>query len=77
MIFEHTKLWFDVGIKRYTTLIAKRIIRGVLWFDVGIKRYTTAVSNLMSELVLWFDVGIKRYTTDGSIFFNVSGCGLM
>ena len=34
-------LWFDVGIKRYTTIqiVTLRIIQ--LWFDVGIKRYTT------------------------------------
>ena len=34
-------LWFDVGIKRYTTnnFDVKRAI--ALWFDVGIKRYTT------------------------------------
>ena len=36
------KLWFDVGIKRYTTFA--NVIPGAspLWFDVGIKRYTTA-----------------------------------
>ena len=35
------RLWFDVGIKRYTTQ-AKIVTRhGKLWFDVGIKRYTT------------------------------------
>ena len=35
------RLWFDVGIKRYTTL--REIGRDLkeLWFDVGIKRYTT------------------------------------
>ncbi len=34
-------LWFDVGIKRYTTdrHFTEHKIR--LWFDVGIKRYTT------------------------------------
>ena len=34
-------LWFDVGIKRYTTFDATREISPPLWFDVGIKRYTT------------------------------------
>ena len=34
-------LWFDVGIKRYTTLVDKYLADGELWFDVGIKRYTT------------------------------------
>ena len=35
------QLWFDVGIKRYTTIICSIKAAGVLWFDVGIKRYTT------------------------------------
>ena len=34
-------LWFDVGIKRYTTLELTSISIRALWFDVGIKRYTT------------------------------------
>ena len=36
-----TRLWFDVGIKRYTTQNAGTWLRSELWFDVGIKRYTT------------------------------------
>ena len=41
---EHTakKLWFDVGIKRYTTTLQRYIFCSKLWFDVGIKRYTTS-----------------------------------
>ncbi len=35
------QLWFDVGIKRYTTMIANSDDVQQLWFDVGIKRYTT------------------------------------
>ena len=35
------KLWFDVGIKRYTTWRRMNKSRLELWFDVGIKRYTT------------------------------------
>ena len=35
------KLWFDVGIKRYTTPCAVFEMNPGLWFDVGIKRYTT------------------------------------
>ena len=35
------KLWFDVGIKRYTTLKLQVRKKTKLWFDVGIKRYTT------------------------------------
>ena len=35
------KLWFDVGIKRYTTKKAEISVGEKLWFDVGIKRYTT------------------------------------
>ena len=34
-------LWFDVGIKRYTTSEPKYPSSLWLWFDVGIKRYTT------------------------------------
>ena len=35
------ELWFDVGIKRYTTLRGESPTSRELWFDVGIKRYTT------------------------------------
>ena len=35
------QLWFDVGIKRYTTTAEYKEERHKLWFDVGIKRYTT------------------------------------
>ena len=35
-------LWFDVGIKRYTTLCGNTALNTRLWFDVGIKRYTTS-----------------------------------
>ena len=34
-------LWFDVGIKRYTTYAKGECKDSRLWFDVGIKRYTT------------------------------------
>ena len=37
-------LWFDVGIKRYTTKMLKTQRFCSLWFDVGIKRYTTLKS---------------------------------
>ena len=36
-------LWFDVGIKRYTTAPKLLFIASRLWFDVGIKRYTTLI----------------------------------
>ena len=36
------ELWFDVGIKRYTTRCSLADSKHGLWFDVGIKRYTTA-----------------------------------
>ena len=35
------RLWFDVGIKRYTTIQKINDTDLMLWFDVGIKRYTT------------------------------------
>ena len=38
-------LWFDVGIKRYTTPSSEEPSGRELWFDVGIKRYTTNMSN--------------------------------
>ena len=38
-------LWFDVGIKRYTTFLQELTTPRRLWFDVGIKRYTTCFAN--------------------------------
>ena len=40
-----SRLWFDVGIKRYTTKSDKDKASLELWFDVGIKRYTTETPN--------------------------------
>ena len=40
-------LWFDVGIKRYTTSSSSVSSSSVLWFDVGIKRYTTLFFSLL------------------------------
>ena len=57
------ELWFDVGIKRYTTIVNIYPRKNELWFDVGIKRYTTRIPEDIVEKELWFDVGIKRYTT--------------
>ena len=37
------QLWFDVGIKRYTTQAHDGGDTAELWFDVGIKRYTTVL----------------------------------
>ena len=42
-------LWFDVGIKRYTTNICLYLCKRKLWFDVGIKRYTTKISFIISQ----------------------------
>ena len=33
------KLWFDVGIKRYTTTTPHCAYPDQLWFDVGFKMY--------------------------------------
>ena len=41
MSLKQRRLWFDVGIKRYTTISAQKCVNYQLWFDVGIKRYTT------------------------------------
>ena len=35
------RLWFDVGVKRYTTGFSYLRNPYSLWFDVGVKRYTT------------------------------------
>ena len=71
------RLWFDVGIKRYTTVACTAKDRERLWFDVGIKRYTTKVVGSIPEPELWFDVGIKRYTTNKQLREMRQGCGLM
>ena len=70
-------LWFDVGIKRYTTKRRPLVLSAGLWFDVGIKRYTTHVKSMREALQLWFDVGIKRYTTPQRIKTFQKSCGLM
>ena len=41
MLLVDGTLWFDVGIKRYTTIAYRYLQNEWLWFDVGIKRYTT------------------------------------
>ena len=40
-------LWFDVGIKRYTTNTVRSLRNEMLWFDVGIKRYTTGRCSIL------------------------------
>ena len=70
-------LWFDVGIKRYTTSMQQKVFKFLLWFDVGIKRYTTGSFNNVSFIGLWFDVGIKRYTTKQDPIPVQRCCGLM
>ncbi len=71
------KLWFDVGIKRYTTICKSSLHGQWLWFDVGIKRYTTSNKNYNYQIKLWFDVGIKRYTTCQNVTRKQTCCGLM
>ena len=71
------RLWFDVGIKRYTTAPLDKPKTAQLWFDVGIKRYTTFISALTGQTELWFDVGIKRYTTNKEPAGLQESCGLM
>ena len=72
-----SKLWFDVGFKRYTTERRRTPRPCQLWFDVGFKRYTTNMEKETIQVELWFDVGFKRYTTRKSDCFAVSSCGLM
>ena len=71
------ELWFDVGIKRYTTYYSTANIATALWFDVGIKRYTTQKKIVQDHTPLWFDVGIKRYTTECTKTTIHCSCGLM
>ena len=71
------ELWFDVGIKRYTTCLVDEINNRKLWFDVGIKRYTTVAPSGRLCRQLWFDVGIKRYTTAVCVRLVQTSCGLM
>ena len=70
-------LWFDVGIKRYTTNPPPDATLPQLWFDVGIKRYTTKLALGLNVVSLWFDVGIKRYTTERQAERDRTRCGLM
>ena len=44
-----TRLWFDVGIKRYTTFPLTATRLQLLWFDVGIKRYTTFILRMAAN----------------------------
>ena len=53
-------LWFDVGIKRYTTEARKDRHCIKLWFDVGIKRYTTA----MEAYDAWKGCGLMQESKD-------------
>jgi len=45
-------LWFDVGLKRYTTGKTKKANLKKLWFDVGLKRYTTQQAALAERAVV-------------------------
>ena len=71
------QLWFDVGVKRYTTCSVGISDICQLWFDVGVKRYTTPHLPFRLADGLWFDVGVKRYTTRLDEGSNRRGCGLM
>ena len=72
-----SKLWFDVGVKRYTTCSQSSYKSYALWFDVGVKRYTTIIGLVLRISRLWFDVGVKRYTTIKKPFRSKPSCGLM
>ena len=70
-------MWFDVGLKRYTTALEPVREPSPLWFDVGLKRYTTTQPHTQGFVWLWFDVGLKRYTTFPIRLFRFISCGLM
>ena len=71
------ELWFDVGIKRYTTVdfTGKPLFK--LWFDVGIKRYTTT----SPKRALRPGCGLMQESKDIQRVYDVknprTGCGLM
>ena len=46
--FQIYRLWFDVGVKRYTTVGLGGLAAIRLWFDVGVKRYTTLSIRLIA-----------------------------
>ena len=75
--FQIYRLWFDVGVKRYTTGWFAYSSLGELWFDVGVKRYTTPGKRVCVSHKLWFDVGVKRYTTRSISIRCINSCGLM
>ena len=77
MMRRNKKLWFDVGIVRYTTDTLSSSGDNGLWFDVGIVRYTTRYPKTRLHVLLWFDVGIVRYTTCFAYIAFVASCGLM
>ena len=57
-----SELWFDVGIKRYTTI--KKIT--IMLISCGLMQESKDIQLAFIFkifLLLWFDVGIKRYTT--------------
>ena len=71
------KLWFDVGIKRYTTLCTQIKETKTLWFDVGIKRYTTSFIYLYDGTgcgLMWESKDIQHRRTENC---NRQRCGLM
>ena len=45
-----SKLWFDVGIVRYTTWLTYQRTPSELWFDVGIVRYTTTGYHITTDM---------------------------
>mgnify|MGYP000394581960 CR=1 FL=1 len=47
--FQIYRLWFDVGVKRYTTKQLDLQTEDMLWFDVGVKRYTTFFSKYIQR----------------------------
>ncbi len=48
--FQIYRLWFDVGVKRYTTRYSTNAPPIMLWFDVGVKRYTTHLLSAIGEI---------------------------
>ena len=71
-------LWFDVGIKRYTTRADRATATDQLWFDVGIKRYTTQLLTMHQGIrcgLMWESKDIQQIFDRCQNFIVVVWCG--
>ena len=74
---ESAELWFDVGIKRYTTMYTATLNKLELWFDVGIKRYTTLIHILPTSASCGLMQESKDIQPYNPCATHIVRCGLM